>query len=130
MAKGVLCFFFGICYEDDLAAGVFDAPQLDNDTSGVHTKRAAIGEEGVFDTPLRVYPNPTDDLLHIELVGAEIANVALYDLQGRVVAGASAGATRHGGNVIINMKDVPAGVYMLRVTDAAGKEYHQKIVKR
>ena len=30
----------------------------------------------------------------------------------------------------MNMRNVPAGVYLLRVTDADGKEYHRKIVKR
>ena len=87
---------------------------------------------------LTVYPNPTDDLLHIELSGAEIANIALYDLQGRMVTGAGAGAgegahagaPQRGGNVTINMRSVPAGVYLLRVTAADGKEYQRKIVKR
>ena len=78
---------------------------------------------------LSVYPNPTGDLLHIELSGTEIANVALYDLQGRVVE------TRHGTSLqsetaTVNLRNVPAGVYLLRVRDAEGKEYMRKIVKK
>ena len=64
MAKGVLCFFFGICYEDE----------WDN--------------AGVFDTP------------------------------------------QQGGTATLTMKSIPAGVYVLRVKDGDGKEYHQKIVKK
>ena len=30
----------------------------------------------------------------------------------------------------MDMRSVPAGVYLLRVTAADGKEYHRKIVKR
>ena len=30
----------------------------------------------------------------------------------------------------VNVSALPAGVYVLRVTDADGHEYHQKIVKR
>ena len=30
----------------------------------------------------------------------------------------------------MNMRNVPAGVYVLRVTDTNGKEYLQKIVKK
>ena len=84
------------------------------------------------DAVLTVYPNPTDDLLFVELRGAEIARVALYDLQGRMVTGtgAHAGAPQQGTTATMNMRNVPAGVYLLRVTDADGKEYHQKIVKR
>ena len=82
------------------------------------------------DAVLTIYPNPTDDLLHIELAGGEIANVALYDLQGRMVAGVHAGTRQQGETATLNVKSVPAGVYLLRVTDADGKEYHRKIVKR
>ena len=120
MAKGVLCFFFGICYEDE----------EDTDPSAeTQAKRAATGDEGVFDTPLRVWPNPTDDLLFVELRGAEIATVALYDLQGRVVE-TRHGTSLQGGTATVNMRNVPAGVYVLRVTAADGKEYRQKIVRR
>ena len=41
----------------------------------------------VDDATLKVYPNPTDNLLKVELYGAEIKSVGLYDLQGRVVTG-------------------------------------------
>ena len=124
MAKGVLCFFFGICYEDE------DYTSETDPSAETRAKSPATGDEGVFDTPLRVWPNPTDDLLFVELRGAEIATVALYDLQGRVVTGTHAGATQQTATATLNMKSVPAGVYVLRVTDAGGQEHQQKIVKR
>ena len=30
----------------------------------------------------------------------------------------------------LSLKSVPAGVYLLRVTDTEGREYHRKIVKK
>ena len=33
-------------------------------------------------------------------------------------------------NVTLNVRVVPAGVYLLRVRDAEGKEYMRKIVKK
>jgi subtilisin family serine protease len=123
MAKGVLCFFFDICYEDgDLLAD--EDGDADAETRAKHT---AINTAD--DAALTVYPNPTDDLLHIELSGGEIANVALHDLQGRVVEALRA-TSLQGATATLNMKSVPAGVYLLRVMDADGKEYHRKIVKR
>ena len=130
MAKGVLCFFFGICYEDDLTAGVFEAGVDDSDTTGAPTKRAATSAG--TNAALSVYPNPAGDLLHIELSGGGgIASVALYDLQGRMVtgAGAHAGTPQQGGAATVNLRNVPAGVYVLRVRDMDGKEYQQKIVR-
>ncbi|MBR4648408.1 MAG: T9SS type A sorting domain-containing protein, partial [Bacteroidales bacterium] len=150
MAKGVLCFFHGICYEDewDDAGAHAGAPQQGDDTTGTRAKRTAMDTDN--DATLSVYPNPTDDILFIELSGgAGIANMALYDLQGRVVGtrfiasatgasatgasatGASAtGASATGASATVNMRDIPAGVYVLRVTDTDGNEYHQKIVRK
>ena len=79
---------------------------------------------------IRVYPNPAGDLLHIELsCGGGIASVALYDLQGRVVE-TRHGTSLQGGTATVNLRSVPAGVYLLRVMDAEGKEYMRKIVKK
>ena len=98
----------------------FTTPKsLETSDSGTH-----IG------TLLRVYPNPTEDVLFIELSGGMgIANMALYDLQGRVV-GTRFIASATGASATVNMRDIPAGVYVLRVTDTDGKEYHQKIVRK
>ena len=30
----------------------------------------------------------------------------------------------------VDVRGIPAGVYMLRVRDAEGNEYHQKIIKK
>jgi hypothetical protein len=81
---------------------------------------------------LSVYPNPTDDLLYIELSGAGIATVALYDLQGRMVysQNPSNSPAEHSPTATVNMHNIPAGVYVLRVTDGDGKEYQQKVVRR
>ena len=79
---------------------------------------------------MSVYPNPTDDVLFVELIGGVgIANIALYDLQGRVIE-TCPGASLRGGTATINVKSIPAGVYVLRVMDGDGKEYHQKIVRK
>ena len=118
MAKGVLCFFFDICYEDDELLADEDG-DADAETRAKHTA-VNIAD----DAALNVYPNPTDDLLHIELSGAEIANIALYDLQGRIIY------SPNSPNSPMNMRNVPAGVYVVRVTGADGREYHRKIVKK
>ena len=129
MAKGVLCFFHGICYEDEWDdAGVFDTPLRDGDTMATRAKHTAMDTDN--DATLSVYPNPTDDILFVELRGgAGIANMALYDLQGRVV-GTRFIASATGASATMNMRDIPAGVYVLRVTDTDGKEYHRKIVRK
>ena len=76
---------------------------------------------------VKIYPNPTAGLLYIELRGAGIAGAALYDLQGRVVETMCTSSPQ--GTATLNVRSVPAGVYLLRVRDTDGKEYQQKIVR-
>ena len=104
---------------------------MDNpDTSSTETRAKRTAMDTDNDARLNVYPNPTDDVLFIELSGgAGIANVALYDLQGRVVETRRA-ASLQKTTASMDMKSTPAGVYVLRVTDTDGKEYHQKIVRK
>ena len=129
MAKGVLCFFHGICYEDDpVGLSHCGSPTQGDDTTGTRAKRTAMDTDN--DATLSVYPNPTDDVLFIELFGgAEISIIALYDLQGRVVETRRA-ASLQKTTATLDMKSVPAGVYILRVTDTDGKEFHRKIVRK
>ena len=90
---------------------------------------AYVGLDDLQERSVSLYPNPTDDILYIELSNAGIANVALYDLQGRVVETLRA-TSLQGGTATINMHNIPAGVYILHVTDGDGKEYRQKVVRR
>ena len=79
---------------------------------------------------LRVYPNPADEMLFVELEGgADIANAVLYDLQGRTVETLRATSLQTG-TITLNMKSLPAGIYLLHVTESNGNKYYQKIVKR
>ena len=104
------------------------APGWNNYSNFVYEE--CVGVEEHEPAEFKVYPNPTDDVLFIELRGdAGIANMALYDLQGRIVTGVF-NTPQQGGTATINVKSIPAGVYVLRVTDADGHEYHQKIVRK
>ena len=68
------------------------------------------------DAALTVYPNPIDNFLHIELAGgAGIANVALYDLQGRAVRTRLI-ASANSQIATVDVRGVPAGVYILLTT--------------
>ncbi len=121
MAKGVLCFYHGICLEDgDLSA---EEPQ-----GGTKSAKTAINKAD--NAGLYVYPNPTDGDLNVEITdGTQITAITLCDLQGRVVETQNF-ASLHGGTTVITMQNIPAWVYILTVTDLNGVIYHQKIIKK
>ena len=118
-----------LCFSDNSGVTFQTEYDLDNEPNDCFSN--GFGGDVTERTirPISVYPNPTDNLLTVELSnGAGIANAVLYDLQGRIVADMS----NAGGHptATVNVRNVPAGVYLLRVTDTDGKEYHQKIVKK
>lgn len=82
--------------------------------------RYVSGVEEVSAEPVRLYPNPVSDLLHIEGAAPDAA-VALYDMTGRLVLSTRA----YEGVVALDMSDFKSGVYLCRIQN---KSY--KVVKR
>ena len=105
-------------------------------SSMVTNQNVNIGEDegcvGVEEHDLakfKAYPNPAEDVVFVELNGnIGITNVTLYDLQGRLVEAVPTARLQEAETATINVKSIPAGVYVLRVTDVEGNKYHQKIV--
>lgn len=71
---------------------------------------------------ISVYPNPVDNLLKIKLVGDKEANIQLFNLVGQQVYNGKAV-----NNAEINVSNMKAGVYMLKVSQN-GKVYTSKVV--
>ena len=79
---------------------------------------------------MHIYPNPATEMVYVALDGGtEIANMVLYDLQGRIVE-TCLGVSLQSGTATLNVEALPAGIYLLRVTGTDGKTYHHKIVKK
>ena len=117
-----------LCFSDDSGVAFQTEYDFDNEPDDCFCNGYGGDVPERTIRPISVYPNPADDLLYVELSGAGIANAVLYDLQGRIVADAANAGGRS--TATVNVHSIPAGVYLLRVTDTDGKEYHRKIVKK
>ena len=74
--------------------------------------------------PYTCWPNPAQDQLHLQFSPeAQPKQIELYDLQGRLVSKQTKGLES------LNMADLPAGAYMMRVVLEDGKTYSDKVVK-
>jgi hypothetical protein len=83
-----------------------------------------IQETATFEKPFTLCPNPVKDLLTLRFDdGDEPESVELYDLAGRLVG------TKPNGLESIDMRAMPSGVYMLRVTMKDETIYHEKVLK-
>ncbi|MBK7735309.1 MAG: T9SS type A sorting domain-containing protein [Chitinophagaceae bacterium] len=76
---------------------------------------------------LIAYPNPVNDILNIQLKGITgNSSFRLFDINGRQVAsGKTINANYH-----LNMRYLPAGVYLLQVIAASGEIFSTKVVKQ
>ena len=94
---------------------VFENPEYNT----CYIDETSVQEQG--QQQITIYPNPAKETMLIE--GAKASEVQLYNTLGQVVK------TVRGTNEI-PVADLPQGVYMLRVTDADGKVYTNKITVR
>ena len=89
-----------------------------------HDGTVSINESGIEVCPYCFYPNPAKEQLHIQFSpDVQPAQVELYDLQGRLVR------TQSNSFENIDMSQLPAGTYTLRVTMEDGKVFSDKVVK-
>lgn len=68
------------------------------------------------------YPNPCTDVLNVKIAYGATGSyeVAIYDLSGKMVASATIDASLMSNTATISTASLPAGMYMLRTTNADG----------
>ncbi len=78
----------------------------------------------VFNADVKIYPNPTQDIAHLQLKlsNAQALNVSITDVNGRIVFTKEPtiySAAKH--TIDIPMHNLPQGNYVYRIDDADGK---------
>ncbi|MBO7647354.1 MAG: T9SS type A sorting domain-containing protein, partial [Bacteroidales bacterium] len=122
MAKGVLCFFFDICYEE----------AVEGETRGllVETFHGTSLQDGTTGG-LLVYPNPTDGTVTVEATGdSPIRNVTVLDMSGRVLDGVTHTPVSENSYICtLNLRHLDSGIYLIRALTADGKAVSGKVVR-
>lgn len=96
------------------------------DTSAVYTHRSSSLEEAAAFAGLRIYPNPIQGNIHIELQGEhEKMNVTLLSIEGRLLKTQSFAGT----TAMLSLDQIPAGMYWLKIKTDKGN-ITRKIVKQ
>lgn len=113
-AQEILCFFYGEC-----------ADRAIDISSSTQQRLVSIKEEAEEGLPaLKVYPNPALDHVVVELPGnTENVELSIVTLTGQVVLQRTTASNQ----VIWNTKELPNGVYMVKVAFASGKKLTKKL---
>jgi len=77
------------------------------------------GVLGLDEFPVKIYPNPTVDLITIESKGRIFAR--LLDLNGKTIQ------SKSGNNLKLNMEDLPSGIYLLKLQEENRSVTHRII---
>lgn len=82
-----------------------------------------LGVEEQNHTGLSLYPNPTDEILHLESE-IDLESYKLFDLQGRIVQKGSLKTPQ------LNLSKLGNGLYILQITTRNGDVQNLKVAKR
>lgn len=72
-----------------------------------------------------IYPNPTDDIIHVENINNSLLNIELCTIDSRVLRKLSTSDSR----ATLALNNLPAGSYFLRITDHEHAEVYHLIKK-
>ena len=88
----------------------------------------AIGENAEsLAKPYFCYPNPAKDIVYIEFSpDVDCQSVEIYTLDGRMVETHGRASLQ---NNAIDISDINAGVYLMKIKMLDGKEFAERIVK-
>jgi hypothetical protein len=83
------------------------------------------GNEEWFNDALQIYPNPSEGLIYIDTYEQTKIQVRLFDITGKLLF-----KTEQNSQAPIAIDHLPAGLYLLELTDENGLCLHKKIQKQ
>lgn len=82
-------------------------------------------DEVILLNGVKIYPNPTKNILHIEIKNDNLQSFQLTDIQGRIIKQENIS----GNSYKLNLEDLPQAVYILEITFGNSKQ-SVKVVKK
>lgn len=125
-----VCYYDNASWPDADGNGYYlklTDPVLDNTlaSSWIASNDIVFSVNDLFaDNNIQVYPNPVNDILHIESL-SEIITISLYDFQGRLLSSENVNREFFESD----MRGLPGGIYIIKMV-TAGKTYTGKIIKQ
>ena len=120
MAKGVLCFFYNICFEDEIIAK--------NDAILPLPKSAPMESTTPATSDIQVFPNPVEDNLTVSIPALPKGTIIfqLVDVNGRIMLSQALTSDYS----TINLSSLPNGIYQYQILHNGVSLKSDKVVKQ
>lgn len=92
-------------------------------SEGCYLLHTHVGMESLSSSNLKIYPNPAEDFVVIQ--GAPLHSISLYDAKGQLV---KQFGSIHSNEQMIELKGMPAGLYLLDVVLENGEGLSRKLL--
>ncbi len=83
-------------------------------------------KEVVIDRGVKLYPNPTKDILTIDFNGNVFKTLEVYSIDAKKILTQEVSSKN---SAEVNLSQYPAGIYMVTLIDSNGKTYPNKVIK-
>jgi len=125
MAKGVLCFFFNICYEENFEDFI---ETLNKNSETINFEPETLNPKPVSEYGLTIYPNPAQTEITVSIGSSKVSidKVELYDIFGKLLI--KQNFYKSNGTIPINK--VPDGIYVIKIYLSNGDVENMKVVKQ
>ncbi|ASE63867.1 T9SS C-terminal target domain-containing protein [Chryseobacterium indologenes] len=84
-------------------------------------------KEVVIDRGVKLYPNPTKDILTIDFNGNVFKTLEVYSIDAKKILTQEVSSKN---SAEVNLSQYPAGIYMVTLIDSNGKTYPNKVIKK
>lgn len=117
-------YLVGICVDEYRDGILLNSNQIQFELNVTNAEMTSIEEQENI-KELHIFPNPTKDIVHIQLSNHRlISNISLLNNMGHLVKH----QTVDSANPILSLKDLPKGIYWLRVEKEYGYVETEKLL--
>jgi len=86
-----------------------------------------LSQEIIIDRVVKLYPNPTKDILNIDFNGKKFKTLEVYSIDAKKIITKEVSSLN---TTEVNLSQYPAGIYMVTLIDSTGKSYPNRIIKK
>jgi len=96
------------------------------------TQTQDITRQGLTEAAITMYPNPTQDVVNIDLYASSVVNtiVKVSDIRGRIVKQIQARSEKGYNQVSVSLSEVPSGVYTVQVFQDSQLSFTDQVTKK